>query len=144
MPLPTNSYGVLELTSSDTPGLTAAERGDAMRRSVLGDAHVERSRTNATTFTRPLQDLVTEYCWGTIWTRPGLEPRTRSMLNLAMLTAMGKMDELAVHVRGAVRNGVTEAEIQEILLQAAVYCGVPAALEATRTAQRTLEALAAE
>lgn len=132
------------MTSSEVQGSSAADRGDAMRRMVLGDAHVDRSRDNATPFSRPLQDLVTEYCWGTIWARPGLEPRIRSMLNLATLTAMGKMDELAVHVRGAVRNGVTEAEIQEILLQAAVYCGVPAALEATRTAQRTLEALAAE
>jgi 4-carboxymuconolactone decarboxylase len=121
--------------------LPLAERGDRMRRQVLGDAHVDRSRTNATEFTRPLQDLVTEYCWGAIWTRPGLEPKTRSLLNLAMLTALGKMDEFTVHVKGAVRNGVTVDEIQEVLLQASIYCGVPAGLEATRTAQDALDAL---
>jgi 4-carboxymuconolactone decarboxylase len=121
--------------------LPLAERGDRMRRQVLGDAHVDRSRTNATEFTRPLQDLVTEYCWGAIWTRPGLEPKTRSLLNLAMLTALGKMDEFTVHVKGAVRNGVTVDEIQEVLLQASIYCGVPAGLEATRTAQAALDAL---
>ncbi|MBN9154797.1 MAG: carboxymuconolactone decarboxylase family protein [Microbacterium sp.] len=114
------------------------ERGDAMRRRVLGDAHVERSRTNATDFTRPLQELVTEYCWGAIWNRPGLELRERSLINLAMLTALGKMDELELHVRGAVRNGLTAEEIQEVLLQTAIYCGVPAALDATRHAQAVL------
>lgn len=127
------------MTTSDTstpPSML--ERGDAMRRRVLGDAHVERSRTNATDFTRPLQELVTEYCWGAIWNRPGLELRTRSLINLAMLTALGKMDEFELHVRGAVRNGVTAEEIQEVLLQTAIYCGVPAALDATRHAQSIL------
>ncbi|WP_426516783.1 carboxymuconolactone decarboxylase family protein [Diaminobutyricibacter sp. McL0618] len=130
--------------TTDSSAATATERGDAMRRRVLGDAHVDRSRGNATDFTRPLQDLVTQYCWGEIWNRPGLEPRLRSMLNLAMLTALGKMDEFALHVKGAIRNGVTHDEIQEILLQAAIYCGVPAALEATRTAQNVLGALEKE
>jgi 4-carboxymuconolactone decarboxylase len=127
------------MTTSDTSAeTTMLERGDAMRRRVLGDAHVERSRTNATDFTRPLQELVTEYCWGAIWNRPGLELRTRSLINLAMLTALGKMDEFELHVRGAVRNGVTPEEIQEVLLQTAIYCGVPAALDATRHAQSVL------
>jgi len=127
------------MTTSDasTPSATL-ERGDAMRRRVLGDAHVERSRTNATDFTRPLQELVTEYCWGAIWNRPGLELRDRSLINLAMLTALGKMDELELHVRGAVRNGLTQEEIQEVLLQTAIYCGVPSALDATRHAQAVL------
>ncbi|GAB3616646.1 carboxymuconolactone decarboxylase family protein [Okibacterium endophyticum] len=115
------------------------DAGEAMRRRVLGDEHVERSRTNATDFTRPLQDFVTEYCWGAIWNRPGLDRRTRSIVNLAMLTALGKQEELTLHVRGAIRNGVTPDEVREVLLQAAVYCGVPAALEATRTAQRALD-----
>jgi len=120
---------------------TALVAGDRVRRNVLGDAHVDRSRSKATEFTRPLQDLVTEYCWGTVWTRPGLELKTRSLLNIAMLTALGKPDELKLHVHGAVRNGCTVEEIQEVLMQAAIYCGVPAALEATRHAQVALEAL---
>ena len=120
------------------------ERGDAMRRRVLGDAHVDRSRDNATDFTRPLQELITEYCWGEVWNRPGLELRERSLINLAMLTALGKHDELQLHVRGAVRNGVTREQIQEVLLQSAIYCGVPAALEATRYAQATLDAIDSE
>jgi 4-carboxymuconolactone decarboxylase len=112
--------------------------GDTMRRKVLGDEHVERSRANATPFSRPLQDLVTEYCWGAVWTRPGLEPPVRSLLNIAMLTALGKPDELRLHVRGAINNGCSVEEIQEVLLQAAVYCGVPAALEASRAAQQVI------
>lgn len=129
-------------TSQDQNTQLAA--GDAMRRQVLGDAHVDRSRANATPFSRPLQDLVTEYCWGAIWTRPGLEPAIRSMLNIAMLTALGKPDELRLHVRGALNNGVTVEQIQEILLQAAVYCGVPAALEASRAAQQIVSELTDE
>ncbi|GHE80765.1 4-carboxymuconolactone decarboxylase [Amycolatopsis deserti] len=118
--------------------------GDAMRRQVLGDEHVDRSRANATSFSRPLQDLVTEYCWGAIWTRPGLEPAVRSLLNLGMLTALGKTAELKLHVRGALNNGCTVEQIQEVLLQAAVYCGVPAALEASRAAQEVVAEVAGE
>jgi len=114
------------------------EAGMAMRRQVLGDAHVERSLRNATDFARPMQELVTEYCWGEVWTRPGLPPKTRSLLNLAMLTALGKQHELGLHVRGAVNNGCSTEEIQEALLQTAIYCGVPAALEAFRTAEQVL------
>ncbi|MEO8528936.1 MAG: 4-carboxymuconolactone decarboxylase [Pseudolysinimonas sp.] len=120
------------------------QRGDAMRRRVLGDAHVDRSRQNATDFTRPLQELVTEYCWGEIWNRPGLDLPTRSLINIAMLTALGKHEELQLHVRGAIRNGVTRDQIQEVLLQSAIYCGVPAALEATRYAQATLDVIDSE
>ena len=117
------------------------QAGDQVRREVLGDAHVERSRANATDFTRPLQDLVTEYCWGAIWTRPGLSRSTRSLVNIAMLTALGKGAELELHVRGALRNGCTVEEVQEVLLQTAVYCGVPAALDASRHAQAALDLL---
>ena len=117
------------------------EAGDRVRRQVLGDAHVDRSRNAASDFTRSLQNLVTEYCWGAIWTRPGLELRVRSLLNIAMLTALGKPDELQLHVRGAIRNGCTVEEIQEVLLQAAVYCGVPAALEASRNAKIALDGM---
>ncbi len=128
------------MTDSDSSrhGNSMLNAGDAMRRRVLGDAHVDKSRANATAFGQPLQDLVTEYCWGAIWNRPGLEPGTRSMLNIAMLTALGKSAELRVHVRGALNNGVTVEQIQEVLLQAAVYCGAPAALEASRAAQEVI------
>ncbi|GGP00539.1 4-carboxymuconolactone decarboxylase [Nonomuraea glycinis] len=111
---------------------------------MLGAAHVERSLAAVTEFSRPVQELVTEYCWGAVWTREGLDRRTRSLLNLVMLTALNRGHELAVHVRGAITNGVTEAEIQEALLQAAVYVGVPAALESFRIAERTLGELRAE
>jgi 4-carboxymuconolactone decarboxylase len=113
-------------------------RGDELRRAVLGDEYVERSRERATEFTAPLQELVTEYCWGTVWSRPGLELKTRSLLNLAMLTALNRPHELRVHVRGALNNGCTPDEIRETLLQAAVYCGLPAALDAFRTAAAEL------
>ncbi|OMH37102.1 carboxymuconolactone decarboxylase family protein [Tersicoccus sp. Bi-70] len=116
-----------------------ARSGEAMRRRVLGDEHVDRSLTNATEFGRPLQELVTEYCWGYVWNRPELGLRERSLINLGMIAALGKLDELALHVRGAINNGLTPVEIREALVQTAIYCGVPAALEATRTAQRVLD-----
>ena len=111
------------------------EDGIAMRKTVLGAAHVERSLSNVTEFSRPIQELVTEYCWGAVWTREGLAPKIRSLLNLAMLTALNRPHELGVHVRGALRNGATISEIQETLLQTAVYVGVPAALESFRVAE---------
>jgi 4-carboxymuconolactone decarboxylase len=109
---------------------------------VLGSEHVDRSLANATDFARPVQELVTEYCWGVVWNRDGLDRRTRSLLNLAMLTALNRSQELAVHVRGAITNGVTVTEIQETLLQCAIYVGVPAALESFRVAERVLSELA--
>ncbi|MGH3343155.1 MAG: 4-carboxymuconolactone decarboxylase [Carbonactinosporaceae bacterium] len=118
------------------------QQGLAVRKQVLGETHVERSLSRVTDFSEPVQRLVTEHCWGDIWTREGLDHRTRSLLNLAMLTAMNRMHEFAVHVRGAVRNGCTEKEIQECLLQAAVYCGAPAALESFRVAESVLEEMA--
>lgn len=117
---------------------SAYDRGISMRRQVLGDAHVERSLANVSEFARPVQELVTEYVWGTVWTREGLDLRTRSLLNLVMLTALNRMHELGVHVRGAVNNGCTRDQIREALLQAAVYCGAPAALESFRVAERVL------
>jgi 4-carboxymuconolactone decarboxylase len=108
---------------------------------VLGDSYVNAALSNSTDFTKPMQDLVTEYCWGAVWTRDGLDRRTRSLLNLGILTAVNRMHELATHVRGAVNNGCTTAEIREVLLQTAVYCGVPAALEAFRVTSAVLEEL---
>ncbi|HWK19231.1 MAG TPA: 4-carboxymuconolactone decarboxylase [Microbacteriaceae bacterium] len=119
------------------------EAGLAKRKQVLGAAHVERSLENTSDFARPIQELVTEYCWGEIWTRDGLEDKTRSLINLAMLSALNRGHELGVHVRGAIRNGVTVEEIQEVLLQVAIYVGVPASLEAFRIAEAKLEEMKA-
>lgn len=120
------------------------EEGLRVRREVLGTDHVQRSLDRASDFTRPMQELATEYCWGAIWSRPGLTRRDRSLVNLGMLAALGRSHELAVHVRGAVRNGCTRLEIQETLLQAAVYAGVPAGMEAFRIAEAALDQLARE
>lgn len=116
-------------------------RGLGIRRQVLGDAHVERSLANASEFSFPMQELVTEYCWGRVWSRPGLELRERSLLNLAMLTVLNRRDELATHVRGAVNNGLSANEIREVFLQAAIYAGVPAALDSFRVAESVLDDL---
>jgi 4-carboxymuconolactone decarboxylase len=113
----------------------AFEQGLRVRGEVLGHKHVERALGRASDFSRPMQELVTEYCWGRIWSRPGLGRRERSLINLGMLTALGRSHELGVHAGGAIRNGCTAEEIQETLLQAAVYCGVPAAMEAFRVAE---------
>jgi 4-carboxymuconolactone decarboxylase len=117
---------------------TRLDAGMEVRREVLGAEHVERSLESATAFGRPIQELVTEYCWGAIWARPGLDRRTRSLLNLGMLTALNRRHELTVHLRGALNNGVTPEEILEALLQAAVYCGVPAGMDAFRAAEAVL------
>jgi 4-carboxymuconolactone decarboxylase len=103
------------------------DKGLAMRQAVLGAEHVDRSIANADAFTQPFQKLVTEWCWGEIWNRPGLDKKTRSIINLAMLTALNRPNEVRLHVRGALNNGVSREEIQEVLLQTTVYCGVPAA-----------------
>ena len=115
------------------------EKGLKVRKEVLGEAHVERSLDGVTDFGRPVQELVTAYCWGEVWSRPGLDRKTRSLINLAMLTALNRMHELSVHVRGAINNGCAPEEIQEALLQTAVYCGAPAALESFRVAERVLK-----
>lgn len=111
------------------------ERGLEVRKKVLGEEYVNESLARATDFSRPMQEFVTEYCWGEIWTRPGLDRKTRSMLNLAMLTALNRPHEIKLHVRGALNNGVTKEEIREVFLQTAVYCGVPAAIDSFRIAQ---------
>ncbi len=124
-----------------TDDRTQLEAGQQTRREVLGADHVNRSLAQATEFARPMQELVTEYCWGAVWSRPGLPRGVRSLLNIVMLTALGRRHELELHVRGAVNNGVTAAEIQEALLQAAIYCGVPAAMDAMRAAEAVLSEL---
>jgi 4-carboxymuconolactone decarboxylase len=115
------------------------DKGLAIRREVLGAEYVDNAIKTADAFNRPLQELVTEYCWGAVWGRPGLPKKTRSMLNLAMLTALNRPHELKAHVRGALRNGLSREEIAEVLLQAAIYCGVPAAVDAFRTAREALK-----
>jgi 3-oxoadipate enol-lactonase/4-carboxymuconolactone decarboxylase len=117
---------------------TASERGRAARRAVLGDAHVERSERNVSELTAPFVDLITRYAWGDIWTRARLDRRTRSCITLAMLVALGRFDELELHLRAARRVGLSPDEIGEVLLQSAVYCGVPAANRAFAVAQRVL------
>ena len=114
------------------------DRGLAARKAVLGSDYVEKSLAQADEFTRPLQELVTEYCWGAIWTREGLPRKTRSLLNIAMLTALNRQHELKLHVMGALRNGCSQQEVQEALLQATIYAGVPAGVEAFRTAREAL------
>ncbi len=115
------------------------EAGLAVRRAVLGDGHVERAQARTTRFTAPFQDFITRYAWGEVWTRPDLDRRSRSMITLAVLTALGRENEIAMHVRGALRNGLTPEEIGEVLLHTAVYAGVPAANAAFAIAQRALE-----
>ncbi|WP_253838577.1 4-carboxymuconolactone decarboxylase [Actinokineospora globicatena] len=110
-----------------------------VRREVLGDAHVDAAIAKTTPFTEAFQDLITRYAWGEIWTRPGLDRRTRSAITLMALVARGHHDELAMHVRAALGNGLTRDEIGEVLLQSAIYCGVPAANSAFAVAQRVLE-----
>ena len=116
----------------------AYDRGMAVRREVLGDAHVDRAQAATTPLTEDFQAFITRYAWGGVWTRPGLDRRTRSCITIAMLVALGRTEELAMHVRGALRSGVTEEELREVLLQTAVYCGVPAANAAFRVAQEAL------
>lgn len=113
-------------------------RGMKVRREVLGDEHVDRAQAKATSFSKDFQDLLTRYAWGEIWARPGLDRRTRSCITVAMTVALNRPEELALHLRGALRNGVTVDELREILLQTAVYCGVPAANTAFRVAKEVL------
>ncbi|MBL8571858.1 MAG: carboxymuconolactone decarboxylase family protein [Phreatobacter sp.] len=117
------------------------DKGLRMRKAVLGEDYVNKSIASADAFNLPLQELVTSYCWGEVWTRPELPPRTRSLINLAMLTALNRPHELKLHLRGAVNNGCTVEEIREVLLQTAIYCGVPAAIDAFRSAREVLTEL---
>ncbi|MDB5859346.1 MAG: 4-carboxymuconolactone decarboxylase-like protein [Ramlibacter sp.] len=116
------------------------QAGLATRRAVLGNDYVQAALDKATPFTAPLQELVTRHAWGNTWQRKGIDLRTRSMITVSMLVALGRMHELKVHVRGALNNGVTPEELQEIFLHASVYCGFPAAVDAFRTASEVVEA----
>ena len=111
------------------------EKGLQIRREVLGAEHVDASLTQAYDFSRPLQELVTKYCWGNVWSRPGLDRKTRSLINVAMLTALNRPHEVKLHLRGALNNGCSKNDIMEVLLQTAIYCGVPAAMDSLRVAK---------
>jgi 4-carboxymuconolactone decarboxylase len=113
-------------------------KGLEIRKSVLGKEFVEKSIASADDFNRPLQELVTEYCWGAVWGREGLSKKTRSIINLAMISALNRPHELKMHVKGALRNGLTREEIREVLLQVGIYCGVPAAVDSFRVAREAL------
>ncbi len=115
------------------------KQGLATRRAVLGDAYVDAALGKATAFTAPLQELVTRHAWGNTWQREGIDLRTRSIVTVSMLVALGRMHELKVHVRGALNNGVTKQELQEIFLHASVYCGFPAAVDAFRAAAEVVD-----
>lgn len=118
--------------------------GLAVRKAVLGEEYVNNSLANADEFMAPLQQYLTENAWGAVWTRPGLDRKTRSMLNLAMLTALNRPNELKLHIKGAINNGVTKDEMREIFLQAAVYCGAPAGLDSFKIAQQVFKEEAAK
>jgi 4-carboxymuconolactone decarboxylase len=111
------------------------ERGLALRKQVLGAEYVERSMAAADSFSMPMQELSTEYCWGHVWTRPGLALRDRSLINIAMISALNRPHELKLHVKAALNNGLSREEIREVILQVAVYCGVPAGIDSTRIAR---------
>jgi len=117
------------------------DKGLSIRREVLGAEFVDHAFATADDFNRPLQELVTQYCWGEVWGRPGLDRKTRSLLNLAMLSALNRPHEVKMHVRGALKNGVTKDEIKEVFLQVAIYCGVPAAVDSFRTAREVFKEL---
>lgn len=120
------------------------DKGMEIRRATLGDAYVDKAIQNADDFTADLQELVTTYCWGEVWGREGLDRKTRSTINLAMISALNRPHELAAHVRGAVNNGLSRAEIKEILLQVGIYCGVPAMVDSFRIAKTVLDEMEAE
>lgn len=118
---------------------TLFQEGLKIRYEVAGKAYVDKALQNGSSeFARPMQELVTEACWGSVWSRPGLERKTRSMLNMAMLCALNRGPELAVHVRGALNNGASEVEIREVLLQVSIYCGMPAGLEGFKIAEKVI------
>ena len=120
------------------------DKGLAVRKEVLGAEYVEKSLSTADDFNRPFQELVTEYCWGAVWTREGLSRQSRSILNLGMLSALGRSHELKLHIKGALTNGVTREEIREVFMQVAIYCGVPAGVESFRCAREVFAELDAK
>ena len=115
------------------------EKGLKIRREVLGSEYVDKAISTADDFNRPLQEQVTTYCWGECWGRPGLDRKTRSMLNLAMISALNRPHEIKAHVKGAINNGLTKNDIQEVFLQVAIYCGVPAAVDSFRLAREVFQ-----
>jgi 4-carboxymuconolactone decarboxylase len=117
------------------------QRGLVIRKAVLGNDYVEKSLAAADDFSRPMQELATEYCWGRVWSRPGLGRRDRSLINLAMISALNRPHELKIHVKGALANGVTREEICEVFLQVAIYCGVPAGIDSVRIAREAFAEL---
>ena len=117
------------------------EQGLKVRREVVGDAYVDASLKSADDFSMPMQELSTEYCWGHVWTRPGLALRDRSLINIAMISALNRPHELKLHVKAALNNGVTRDEIREVLLQVAIYCGVPAGIDSVRIAREAFAEL---
>jgi 4-carboxymuconolactone decarboxylase len=117
------------------------EKGLGIRRAVLGAEFVDKAIATANDFNRPLQELVTQYCWGEVWGRPGLDRKTRSLLNLAMLSALNRPHEVKMHIKGALNNGLTKDEIKEVFLQVAIYCGVPAAVDSFRLAKEVFDEL---
>jgi len=117
------------------------EKGLKIRREVLGAEFVDNAIASADDFNRPLQEIVTQYCWGEIWGRPGLDRRTRSIINLAMISALNRQHEVKMHVKGALNNGLTKEEIREVFLQVAIYCGVPAGVDSFRTAKEVFAEL---
>lgn len=125
------------MSENDTKALF--DRGLKVRREVLGADYVDRSLANANDFMMAFQHVTTEWCWGYVWDRPGLDRKTRSIINLAMLTALNRAPELRLHVKGALNNGLTPDEIKEVLLQATIYCGIPAGLEAFKTTNEVLQ-----
>jgi 4-carboxymuconolactone decarboxylase len=116
------------------------DQGLKTRREVLGAEYVDAAIANADEFSRPLQEMITQFAWGEVWNRPGLDRRTRSLLNLAMLTALNRPHELKLHIKGALNNGVTQAEMREVFLQTAIYAGVPAAMDSFRVAREVFKA----
>jgi 4-carboxymuconolactone decarboxylase len=115
------------------------ERGQRLRREVLGNAYVENAARGTNDFNRPFQELITEYVWGTLWSRPGLDHRTRALINLGVLTALGRTEELKIYLRAAPNIGVSRADVREVLMQTAIYCGIPAALDSFRVAQQIFD-----
>jgi 4-carboxymuconolactone decarboxylase len=123
---------------------TLKNRGEAARREVLGDTYVDRALSGADAFSAPFQDVLNEYCWGMVWTDDALDRKQRSLINLGMLAALGRMQEFRTHFRGAVRNGASQDELRAALMQIAVYCGVPAGVEAFRAAREVMDEMAKE
>ncbi|KAL4914153.1 AhpD-like protein [Aspergillus aurantiobrunneus] len=135
---PTTAQTSVPQTTTNPNNTTTYQTGLQTRRAVLGSAHVDRALSSTNAFTAPMQEMITEWAWGNVWNRPGLDRKQRSLMNLGMLIALDRQAELGMHVRGAVRNGLSELEIREAVIHATVYCGAPAGMEGMRTVERVL------